>query len=367
MALLAGAVIFASCSSRGNGAITMGSKSQFDSLSYAFGNNVGSGLNRSMGDIPFDFKAMAKGVNEGALGTAKMTHDEALDTLRTFFMVTRPERAQAIARKNVMTPDSLKTPEESLADPEMFVSEQERQFISYAFGIDLGANMLAEDLPIQLVWFDQGLEDITGDGQPRMTEQEAIGFLQNYFMVVRPAENKKANDEWIASIEKQSGVQKTESGLLYKIELKGDEAAMPTSPRDRVKVHYKGTNYKGQAFDSSYFEFKPKEAQEFIKQMDPEGYAKDEPVEFELGQVIPGWTEGLQLIGKGGKITLWVPSELAYGQQQRGKYILPNSALKFEVELVEVIPFVEEAAQLTDEAQAVTTPDANRSNLPIKK
>ena len=109
MALLAGAVIFASCS-RSNGSITMGSKSQFDSLSYALGNNVGAGLNRMMSDIPFDFDAMTEGVTEGALGTAKMTHPEALDTLRTFFMVTRPERAQAIAKKNAMTPDSLKTP-----------------------------------------------------------------------------------------------------------------------------------------------------------------------------------------------------------------------------------------------------------------
>ena len=84
MALLAGAVIFASCS-RSNGSITMGSKSQFDSLSYALGNNVGAGLNRMMSDIPFDFDAMTEGVTEGALGTAKMTHPEALDTLRTFF------------------------------------------------------------------------------------------------------------------------------------------------------------------------------------------------------------------------------------------------------------------------------------------
>lgn len=78
---------------------------------------------------------------------------------------------------------------------------------------------------------------------------------------------------------------------------------------------------------------------------------RTKPVEFELGQVIPGWTEGLKLIGKGGKITLWIPAELAYGRQARGKYILPNSALKFEVELEDVIPFVEETTPATtDEA-----------------
>ena len=337
MALLAGAVIFASCS-RSNGSITMGSKSQFDSLSYALGNNVGAGLNRMMSDIPFDFDAMTEGVTEGALGTAKMTHPEALDTLRTFFMVTRPERAQAIAKKNAMTPDSLKTPEESLADPAMFESEEERRFISYAFGIDLGNNMLGADLPIQLVWFGQGLKDITGNGEEaRMTEQEAVKFLRNWYSVVRPAENK------------------------------GDETLMPTDSRDRVKVYYTGTNYKGQVFDSSYFENKPEEMKEYLKQIDPEGYDKDEAVEFELGQVIPGWTEGLKLIGKGGKITLWIPAELAYGRQARGKYILPNSALKFEVELEDVIPFVEETTPATtDEAAAATTQAAN-SALPVKK
>lgn len=134
---------------------------------------------------------------------------------------------------------------------------------------------------------------------------------------------------------------------------------MPTDSRDRVKVHYTGTNYKGQVFDSSYFENKPEEAKEFLKQMNPEGYDKDEAVEFGLGQVISGWTEGLKLIGKGGKITLWIPAELAYGRQTRGKYILPNSALKFEVELEDVIPFVEETTPAADEAAAVTEPETD--------
>ena len=86
--------------------------------------------------------------------------------------------------------------------------------------------------------------------------------------------------------------------------------------------------------------------------------------------MIPGWTEGLKLIGKGGKMTLWIPAELAYGQQGRGKYILPNSALKFEVELEDVIPFVGETTPTTtDEAAAATAPAAPAANpaLPVKK
>ncbi len=101
----------------------------------------------------------------------------------------------------------------------MFESEEERRFISYAFGIDLGNNMRGEDLPIQLVWFDQGLKDITGNGEEaRMTEQEAVKFLRNWYSVVRPAENKKANEGVDRFDREEIRCSENESGLLYKIE-----------------------------------------------------------------------------------------------------------------------------------------------------
>ena len=276
-AALAGAAMLVACGGDKSG-VTMGSLSEFDSLSYALGANIGLGMKYQLRDVPFDYKALDKALQESALGKSSLSHDDAIKQLQTYFMEKRPERMQAIAKERAKADsirlaggDSTKV-EYPDADPSMFESEEERRFISYAFGIDLGNNMLGADLPIQLVWFGQGLKDITGNGEEaRMTEQEAVKFLRNWYSVVRPAENKKANEEWIASIEKKSGVQKTESGLLYKIEKKGDETLMPTDSRDRVKVYYTGTNYKGQVFDSSYFENKPEEMKEYLKQIDPEG------------------------------------------------------------------------------------------------
>lgn len=340
LVLLACVAIIASCN-RNNGSITMGDKSQLDSLSYALGINVGTGLNRSMGDIPFDIDAILKGVNESALGTSKMTHEAALDTLRSFFYVTRPQRAQEIALERAKLPDSLRG-DLPKADPRMFENEDERRFFSYAFGVDMGNNMRQDEIPLQLIWFGEGMKDITdSENEPRMTGIEAGRRIQQYFMVDVPARNKKANEEWLASIEKKAGVKKTESGLLYKIEKKGDENLMAKSPRDVVKVHYTGWNHKGEMFDTSRFEDMPEEQQEQMKKMDPEKYAEGREFKTSLNRVIPGWTEGLQLVGKGGKITLWIPSELAYGSRGASKLIPQNEALKFDIEVLDVIPFEE--------------------------
>ena len=118
---------------------------------------------------------------------------------------------------------------------------------------------------------------------------------------------------------------------------------MPKDPRDGVKVHYTGRTREGKVFDTSKFANRSKEQQEMIKKQRPDDFDKDEPVEFPLNRVIPGWTEGLQLVGKGGKITLWIPADLAYGARGAGRDIGPNEALEFEVELIDVTPYVEPA------------------------
>jgi FKBP-type peptidyl-prolyl cis-trans isomerase FkpA len=105
---------------------------------------------------------------------------------------------------------------------------------------------------------------------------------------------------------------------------------------DVVKVLYTGRTKDGKVFDSNRWADMPAERQEMIKSYQPDQAEKDNPIEFPLNRVIKGWTEGMKLVGKGGKITLWIPSELAYGQQGAGQDIGPNQALRFDVELLEV-------------------------------
>jgi len=128
---------------------------------------------------------------------------------------------------------------------------------------------------------------------------------------------KQEEKDFLAANAKKSGVTVTESGLQYTIVEPGNDVH-PT-PQDTVFVHYKGTKPDGTVFDET-----------------PEG---GQPISFPLNGVIAGWTEGLQLIGEGGKMTLVIPSELAYGTRGAGS-IEPNTPLTFEVTLDKVHPYV---------------------------
>ena len=352
VAALAGAAMLASCGGN-KGGVQLGSLSDFDSLSYALGANIGYGIGYDMKDIPFDFDVMTKAVKEGALGKASQDHNASLDLLRDYFMSKRSARAREIAEKRAQADsvrlaqgDSTKV-EYPAADAAMFESEEEREQISYAFGNDIGYNLVQSGMPVQLVWICEAMQNVR-DNEAKMTEDEVNQYLQYYFMVKLPAENAAASKEWLAGIEKKSGVKKTESGLLYKVTDMGDTTVMAKNPRDVVKVHYTGRTRNGKIFDTSIFANRTKEQQEMFRKQRPDMFDEkgnlkegDKPVEFPLNRVIPGWTEGMQLVGKGGKITLWIPAELAYGSNGAGRVIGPNEALEFEVELVDVTPYVE--------------------------
>ncbi len=146
-----------------------------------------------------------------------------------------------------------------------------------------------------------------------------LGMMHKYNAAV----NQAKGEEFLAEKFNESGVEKSESGLLYKIIEKGDTSLVAT-PKDSVWVNYTGTLIDGTEFDSN------KNA--------------GEPVMFMPDNVVPGFKEGLQLIGQGGKIILYIPSELGYGEYgPRG--IEPNSTLIFEVEVTKVGKFVEPAPE----------------------
>ena len=130
------------------------------------------------------------------------------------------------------------------------------------------------------------------------------------------AGDKQAKAEYEQKFAKKDGVKSTKDGLLYKITEAGKGDAIKAT--DTVKVHYTGKLPDGKVFDSSV--------------------ERGQPVEFKLNQVIKGWTEGLQLVKKGGKIELVIPPELAYGKQGAGDSIPPDATLYFDVEVLDVNP-----------------------------
>ena len=152
----------------------------------------------------------------------------------------------------------------------------------------------------------------------KMTPEAAQAYLQTYFTEAQARDVVKIKDEgetFLAENKTKSGVLTTESGLQYQVLTEG-KGAKPTAA-DKVKVHYTGTLLDGTKFDSSV--------------------DRGEPAEFGVGQVIKGWTEGLQIMPVGSKYIFWIPAELAYGEQGAGADIKPGSALKFEVELLDIV------------------------------
>ena len=347
--VVAVAAVLCSCGGSGSETkMTMGDLSEMDTLSYATGVNLANSLGYQMTDIPFDVTVIEEGLRAGALDKASQSHDEAVEQLRDYFMNKRQARAQEIAAKRAEQ-DSIRLAEGDTtkmiypqADEAMFESEEEREALSYALGQDIGVSMRNAPYALQLNWVCKGMVD-EFESKAELNVQQANQFLQNYFMVVVPAENQKASEKWLSKIEKKSGVQKTESGLLYKVVKMGDESLKATDDADVVKVHYTGRTREGKVFDTSIFANRPKEQQKLILEQNPAMAEQDEPVEFPLDRVIPGWTEGMKLVGKGGKIMLWIPSELAYGAHGAGRDIGPNEALEFEVELIDVMPVAPKA------------------------
>jgi len=145
--------------------------------------------------------------------------------------------------------------------------------------------------------------------------EDITAFMQKK-KVVEGERNIKEGEAFLEENKTKEGVVVLPSGLQYKIIREGNE--IRATATDTVEVHYVGTLIDGTEFDSSY--------------------SRNEMAKFPLDRVIPAWTEGMQLVGEGGKIILYVPSELGYGANGAGNAIGPNSTLIFEVEMNKVFP-----------------------------
>ena len=215
----------------------------------------------------------------------------------------------------------------------------EMDSISYALGMSVANNIGStfEGLDNDLLF--QAYSSVSDSTATLLEKSEVDQLIQNYFQKnqvkiqarqqaaaaiaakeaakaaeIKYAEGKAASVKFLEENKAKEGVKVTDSGLQYMVinEGSGDK---PTAA-SRVKVHYHGTLIDGTVFDSSV--------------------DRGEPTEFGVGQVIPGWTEGLQLMSLGSKYKFFIPQELAYGANPRGGAIKPFDALVFEVELLEI-------------------------------
>lgn len=214
-------------------------------------------------------------------------------------------------------------------DTAQVFNAKEKRIVSALIGADFAYSLKKAPFAVEKKSFMKGIKDVK-ENKEMLTLEQANDFMENYYTVVVPQKNRLESEEWLAKTAKQKGVHKTASGLLYRIETPGDMNVKANKDYDVVKAVYTGRTRDGKVFDSNRWADMSEERRKMAKD------GKDSPIEFPLNRVIKGWTEGMKLVGKGGRITLWIPAELAYGTRGAGQDIGPNEALCFDVELIDV-------------------------------
>ena len=190
--------------------------------------------------------------------------------------------------------------------------------LSYAWGMAMGQQLKGMGVShLNKEDFDEAVHASFEGKETKMTPEEAQKVLQEYLQELNKKNEaiaREAGDKFLEANRKNPGVHVTDSGLQYVVEKEGT-GKQPTATSE-VTVHYTGKLLDGTVFDSSI--------------------NRGEPTTFPLNRVIPGWTEGLQLMKEGGKYTFFIPSDLAYGPNGIPNVIPPHSTLIFDVELISV-------------------------------
>ena len=191
--------------------------------------------------------------------------------------------------------------------------------LSYALGLSMGNNFKSSGIQtLSVTDFANGVKAVYEGEKPEMTYDEAKQVINDFFTQMQREvndRNRAEGEAFLAENKKKSGVVVLPSGLQYEVLTEG-KGKKPAAT-DRVQCHYHGTLINGEVFDSSI--------------------ERGEPAVFGVSQVIPGWVEALQLMPEGSKWRLFIPSDLAYGENGAGGKIAPNSTLIFDVELLKVL------------------------------
>jgi len=214
--------------------------------------------------------------------------------------------------------------------PLVFCSAQkmsEKEKTSYAIGMLIAMDMDLSDSGLEFDYdrFTQGFRDIMENKETSITFEEAMNAVDAAFQQINARQmeqrrlagekNRAEGEAFLAKNAKRPGVEVTPSGLQYELITEG--TGEKPGPSDTVMVHYEGSLIDGTVFDSSY--------------------TRGEPMTIPLDVVIAGWSEGLRMTREGGRIKLYIPSDLAYGENGAGSAIGPNEVVIFEVELLAIV------------------------------
>ncbi|MEY4929620.1 MAG: hypothetical protein RI909_344 [Bacteroidota bacterium] len=205
-----------------------------------------------------------------------------------------------------------------LKKPKEVVISNEHQRASYGLGVIMASNLKnqgGDSLDLDVL--SQAIKDFYQKKTLKISQEECMPIVQEYMQAAANSKNESMKKENLAFLERNKtaeGVKVTASGLQYKVVTEGTGKSPLAT--DQVTVHYIGKTIEGVEFDSSV--------------------RRGQPATFGLNRVIPGWTEGLQLMKEGSKFMFYIPQELGYGERGAGAQIPPFATLIFEVELIKV-------------------------------
>ncbi len=269
-----------------------------EKTSYMIGMDVGGSLQSVGPDM--DIAAFERAVRNGLDGGEPLLQDERAKTTALALM----QRLQA---RKAGTLEGA--PAVSRADVGLLV------------GADVGRTLEPIRDEVDLAGFMRGVRVVLENGKPLLDKAQADALRQAFAarqqqVAMQAGErNAAAGLKLLEDNKSQKGVITTRSGLQYQV-LRPGSGARPL-PSARVRVNYEGRLPDGKVFDSSY--------------------QRGQPAEFGLGQVIPGWREGVSLMPVGAKYRFWIPGELAYGKRGSPPHIGPNQVLVFDVELMDIL------------------------------
>ena len=205
--------------------------------------------------------------------------------------------------------------------------ETDDEIASYGFGLDIGRSLEPTLTHLERDALIRGILDLLDGREQAIPQDQLAEVTQRVGALIREEQNTEREamtesnrvegEAYLASNAEKDGVMTTASGLQYEVLRAGETGGAQPSPANQVTIHYRGTLIDGTEFDSSY--------------------SRGQPATFGVTGVIPGFSEGLQLMTVGSQYRLVIPSQMAYGPQGTGADIGPNATLIFEIELLEII------------------------------